>query len=61
MTSTTENTRYLDAGLLRYDRLVFAIPMLHLPIVMFLVPIGFDGVDRRSRLAIEQQAGRQRR
>jgi len=27
--------------LLKYDRLVFTILMLHLPVVMFLVPIGF--------------------
>ncbi len=41
MTSATEDTRHRDARLLKYDRLVFAILMLHLPIVMFLVPIGF--------------------
>ena len=31
-----------DNRLRRYDRLVFLILMLHLPVVMFLVPIGYD-------------------
>ena len=42
MESTTANKIERDARLLKYDRLVFAILMLHLPVVMFLVPISYD-------------------
>lgn len=31
-----------DDRLLKYDRFVFAVIMAHLPVVMFLVPIGYD-------------------
>ena len=42
MDRTTTDGTQRDERLLQYDRLVFAILMLHLPVIMFLVPIGYD-------------------
>lgn len=39
---TTNQNQSRQKHLLKYDRLVFVILMIHVPIVMFLVPIGFD-------------------
>ncbi len=42
MVKATQADPERDNRLLHYDRLVFIILMLHLPVVMFLVPIGYD-------------------
>ena len=42
MKSVTADKTESNPRLLNYDRLVFIILMLHLPVVMFLVPMGYD-------------------
>ncbi len=42
MNASPSNESAVSNRLLKYDRMVYSIIMLHLPVVMFLVPIGFD-------------------
>ncbi len=42
MSLSTPESPEKSESLLKYDRLVFFILMAHLPVVMFLIPIGYD-------------------